>query len=69
MNYSFLTGLKKSAITAAVVAAGVALSSFFGAFDEVSEWTAFGAPQLVALAAIAGVEAARNFVKQLLKSL
>jgi len=69
MDYSFLKGLKKAAQTAAVVAVTGGVASFFGAFDSVAEWTAFGTPQLVALAAVAGVEALRNFVKQFLKSI
>ena len=69
MEYSFLTGLKKAAITAGVTALGIGTASFFGAFDSVTEWTSLGVPQFAALAAVAGVEALRNFIKQALKSI
>lgn len=69
MDFSWLKGLRKAAVAAGVVALGSAVASFFGAFDEVVEWEAVGAPQFIVPLAIMGVEFARNFIKQWLKSL
>ena len=69
MDFSFLKGLKKAAWAAGVVALGSAVASFFGAFDEVVEWQNIGIPQVIIPLAIMGVEFARNFIKQWLKSL
>jgi hypothetical protein len=69
MDFSWLKGLQKAAWVAGVVALGSLVASFFGSFDEVVEWEAVGAPQFVVPLAIMGVEFARNFIKQWLKSL
>jgi len=68
-DFSWTTALVKGLRTAGIGAVTVAVASFFGAFDQLVEWQAFGAPEFIGLIAIIGVEAARNFVKQWLKSL
>lgn len=69
MDFSWLKGLKKSAITAGIAALGALVASFFGAFDEAAEWQKVGAPELLIPLFIMGIDFARNFVKQWLKSL